>query len=121
MPVILIIILILFTFEKFYKKKQLKINKEKKEILRIIYIPSIFFFIMSAIGSPWRVLRYIVPICGLFFILAIYFLYKLLQKIYNEKWSNIIISIILCATLISPFILHLEPELLYQDRKEIVE
>ncbi len=121
MPVILIIILILFTYEKFYKKKQLKINKEKKEILRIIYIPSIFFFIMSAIGSPWRVLRYIVPICGLFFILAIYFLYKLLQKIYNEKWSNIIISIILCATLISPFILHLEPELLYQDRKEIVE
>ena len=87
----------------------------------IINIPTIIFFIIATIASPWKVLRYIVPICGLAFILVIYYLYKLLQSISNEKISNILIGILLCITIISPIILKMEPELLYTDKKEIVQ
>ena len=68
-----------------------------------------------------KVLRYVVPVCGLVFILGIYYLYKLLQTIFKEKITNIIISVFFAMILISPFIFDLEPELLYSDNKEIVQ
>lgn len=120
MYTILIIILILF-ISKILKKRKLEISKEKRTILRIIWIPSIFFFVVSAIASPWKVLRYIVPVCGLIFVLLIYLLYKLVQTVFSEKISNVLISLIICIILIFPCLLKLEPELLYSDRKEIVQ
>ena len=121
MPVIIIIIILLLICNKIQKKSNFKIDKEKKEILKIIAIPSIFFFIITSIASPWKVLRYFVPICGLIFILAIFCLYKLLQSRFSERTSNIIICILFCIVLISPTILKLKPELLYDDKKEIVQ
>lgn len=121
MPVIIIIIILLLICNKIQKKSNFKIDKEKKEILKIIAIPSIFFFIITSIASPWKVLRYFVPICGLIFILAIFCLYKILHSRFSEKISNIIICILFCIVLISPTILKLKPELLYDDRKEIVQ
>lgn len=121
MPVIIIIIILLLICNKIQKKSNFKIDKEKKEILKIIAIPSIFFFIITSIASPWKVLRYFVPICGLIFILAIFCLYKILHSRFSEKISNIIICILFCIVLISPTILKLKPELLYDDKKEIVQ
>lgn len=106
---------------KIKKKEILKNQKQTKEILKIIYIPTIFFFIMATLSSPWNVLRYIVPVCGLIFILVIYYLYKLLQTSFNEKIGNIIISILFIMILISPIVFKMEPELLYSDRKEFVQ
>ena len=119
--IIILIIIGILIYKKIAKKEKLKISKENKEILKTIYIPTIIFFIIATIASPWKVLRYIVPICGLAFILVIYYLYKLLQSISNEKISNILIGILLCITIISPIILKMEPELLYTDKKEIVQ
>ena len=104
-----------------YKKGKLQLDKEQKDIIKIILIPSIFFFIISAIGSPWRVLRYIVPVCSLIFVIVIYFLYKLLVSITNEKITNIIMITLFCIMAITPSVFNLEPELLYQDRKEFVK
>lgn len=104
-----------------YKKGKLQLDKEQKDIIKIILIPSIFFFLISAIGSPWRVLRYIVPVCSLIFVIVIYFLYKLLVSITNEKITNIIIITLFCIMAITPSVFKLEPELLYQDRKEFVK
>lgn len=119
--IIILIIIGILIYKKIAKKEKLKISKENKEILKTIYIPTIIFFMIATIASPWKVLRYIVPICGLAFILVIYYLYKLLQSISNEKISNILIGILLCITIISPIILKMEPELLYTDKKEIVQ
>ena len=121
MFIILLIIALILIYNKKYKKGKIKITKENKEVLKIIYIPSIFFFIMATIASPWKVLRYIVPVCGLIFILIIYYLYELIKTIFNEKRSNILISILLCLILITPIIFKMEPELLYKDKKEIVQ
>lgn len=121
MIVIVVIIIGILIYNKICKREGIKISKEKKEILRIIYMPTIFFFIMATIASPWNVLRYIVPVCGLIFILVIYYLYELLQTVCSEKISNILVSILFCMILVLPFIFKLEPELLYNDRKEIVQ
>lgn len=118
MIIIFIFIVGILIYNKINKKQ---ISENNKEILKIIYMPTIFFFIMTTLSSPWNVLRYIVPVCGLIFVLTIYYLYKLLKTIFNEKKCNIIISILFCIILISPFIFKMKPELLFDDRKEILQ
>ena len=108
-------------YNRIRKKENLKNSKEKREILKIIYVPTIFFLLITAIASPWKVLRYVVPVCGLVFVIGIYYLYKLLKTIFKEKTSNIIICAFFCMILISPFIFDLKPELLYSDNKDIVQ
>ena len=44
-----------------------------------------------------------------------------MQSATSEKISNIVISILFCIMLISPFIFDLKPELLYNEKKEIVQ
>lgn len=107
--------------KKINKKDKMKIEKGKKEILNMIFYPSICFFIISAMASPWDVLRYFVPVCGLIFVVIIYEFYRLLKTVFTEKTSNSIIILTFCFLFISPFVLKLEPELLYRDRKELVE
>ena len=53
--------------------------------------------------------------------IVVYYMYKLLQKIFKEKIVNRFVFIILSVIIISPFIFDLKPELLYTDKKEIVE
>mgnify|MGYP005816567989 FL=1 len=121
MFVILGIIAVGLILNVIIKKKLPQISKENKNILIMLLVPSIFFFIVSAIGSPWQVLRYIVPVCGILFMVTIYGLYIVLRAILSEKITNTIICIIFCAILVMPFIMRMEPELLYREKKEIVQ
>lgn len=122
LTVLIIAIIIGIIMYRFLRKKgKLDISKDKREILKIITIPTILFFLVTSVASPWQVLRYIVPVCGLIFVLVIYYLYELLRSIASEKLTNILMSILFCMILISPFIFDLKPELLYQDKKEIVQ
>ena len=104
-------------------KKAIKKEKFEKpnSLIKIILIPSIFYFLIVSIASPWIELRYIMPICTLIFILVIYALYSLLQNLFSEKLSNIIISILLVMMLISPMIFKIEPEVMFSDKKDIVQ
>ena len=119
--VIAILIIGIWLCNKIRKKANFKLEKNKKEILLMISIPTIFFFLITSIASPWRVLRYMVAVSGLIFVLAIYWLYKELKNGFSNKVTNIVITIVFCAILISPFVLKLEPELLYADRKDFVQ
>ena len=116
---ILIMFIILYIYKRLVKKNKLK--TEKSIYIKIIIIPSLVYFIIVAIASPWVELRYIMPICGLAFILVIYYLYRFLRIIYNEKISNIVIAVVLVSVLIAPFRYNMEPEVLFSDKKEIVE
>ena len=139
---ILIINIIAFLYIKFIKRKiiesetcnikseeksviELKRMEEfennRKERIRIIVIPTFFYFLLVAVASPWIELRYIMPICSLLFIILIYWTYALFSKIFNEKIKNIIIGIILLILLISPAIFKIEPEVMFSDKTEIVE
>lgn len=119
--IILVIIIGILIYNKIRKNNRFEINQEKKNIIKIIALPSIFFFIIASIASPWQVLRYIVPICGLLFILIIYLLYKLLKSICSENLTNILVLILFCLMLVTPLIFNLKPELLYTERKDIVQ
>lgn len=121
MPVIIISIILILIYNKIFKKEKIKISQKQREILKIIFIPSISFFIITSIASPWSVLRYIVPVCSLIFVITIYYLYKLLQTICKEKTSNVIISIVVCLILLAPVVLKMKPELMYDDRQEIIQ
>lgn len=118
---IVIIIIALWIYTKIRKKEKIKLEKETKNILIMICVPSIVFVLITAIASPWHVLRYVVPVCSIIFILAIYWIYKLLQKGFSEKITNIAISLLLCIILASPFIFKLKPELLYDNMKGFME
>ncbi len=104
---------------KAFQKNML--SKENKEILKLIYIPSIFFFIIASIASPWNVLRYIVPVCGLIFVFLMFLLYKLINDVTTKKISSILYVIFICLILASPLIFKMQPELLYYDEKETIE
>ena len=120
LPIILLIIGV-WSCNKIRKKANFKLDREKKEILIMFSIPTLFYFLITSVASPWRVLRYMVAVSGLIFILAIYCLYKQLKNGFSNKVTNIVITMTFCAILISPFVLKLEPELLYADRKEFVQ
>lgn len=105
-----------------------KIKKDKKEdtdenskYTKFILLPTLFYFLIVAIASPWTEIRYVIPVCGLMFILAIYYLYQLLSEVFQEKVANILVMILFVVILIMPFIFKIEPEVLYSDRKEIVQ
>lgn len=121
---LLILLLIALGIYLYSKIKKITIPKETsktKEMLTILWLPSLFFFIMATIASPWRVLRYIVPVCGILSILVLYEIYRLLQAVTTEKISNILMTVLCIFLILAPVFFHLEPELLYRDKKEIVQ
>ncbi len=101
--------------------KNKKVVNEKNKYTKFIVIPTLFYFIVVAVASPWIELRYIMPVCGLIFVLVIYYLYELLNNIMGEKVSNILVGLILVIILIAPAIFKIEPEVAFSDKKEIVQ
>lgn len=118
---IFIFIMGILIYKKRKRKEKIENDKKQKELFQIIYIPTIFYFIIVAIVSPWLELRYVLPICGLIFILVIIDLYQLLKTILEEQKVNIIVGILLIVTLITPLIYKIEPEVLYSNKKDIVQ
>lgn len=115
-----LIILFIMYLNKKKKQKGSSIFNKNKEVFKIILIPTLFYFVLVGIVSPWMTLRYILPICGLIFILVFFYLYSKIKDIYSEKKSNCIVLVILFMLLLAPFIFRLEPEELYRDKKGIV-
>lgn len=101
LPCILIIILIAH-------------KKTNNKLLKIIYIPSMFYFLIVSIASPYISLRYIMPVTQLLFISTIYMLDKSIKQ---TSLQNLIYIMIF----LSPIMFHLEPVGLYRDYQEIVE
>ncbi len=114
------VIFVGFTIYKMNLSKDKRRKYKKNEFTKMLVLPTLFYFLIVSVASPWIELRYVMPISSLIFVLVIYYLYRLLNSIYTEKNTNIIISIILIAIIVSPFILKIEPESMYSDKKEIV-
>ena len=107
--------------DKCLDKYEVVQNKEHLYKCKIILAPTLFYFLLVAVASPWIELRYIMPICSLIFIIGIYFTYILLKNIFSERVTNILLSVILISIMISPAIFKIEPEVMFSDKKEIVE
>ncbi len=114
--------IILIMIIGFYISSKTK-NKtyQKSEISKLVAIPCLFYFLLVSICSPYVELRYISPVCGLIFILTLYYLYVLLNSLYEEKKANKITIFVIIIILVSPFIFKIEPEVMFSDKKELVQ
>ena len=127
----LIIGIILIIIYKKNKKK--KIIEQKNKYIKYIELPTLFYFILVAISSPWIELRYIMPICGMIFIIVFYYIETILNNVVKEKILNIIMISIFLLMFIMPFLsneiitlivgkeFRNEKEYLYSSKAEIVE
>lgn len=106
---------------KFVNQQKIPIQSYEKEKLKIIFYPTIFYFIIVSYVSPWVDLRYIFPICAFLFFLIIYTFYILLHSFFSEKLKNTILGIAIFLLFISPFIFAIEPTVLYSSKKNIVQ
>lgn len=117
-----------------YKKiKNKEVFSIKNEYIKYITLPTLFYFTLVAISSPFIELRYIMPICGMMLIIVIYYIASILNNIVKEKTLNIIIvsSILLMAIMptISNKIIELstgkefraEKEYLYSSKDEFAK
>lgn len=97
-------------------------DEETTDNLKSLYTPTVFYFAIVAIASPWIELRYIAPICGLIFLLVMYYFQRLLGSVFGETRGNVLVGTALVLMMvISPFYLHLEPQVQYSEKKELVE
>lgn len=88
-----------------YKKiKNKEVFSIKNSSIKYIALPTLIYFILVAISSPFIELRYIMPICGMMFVIVIYYIASILNNMVKEKSLNIIMVIIFLLMDIMPFI-----------------
>lgn len=113
----IILAIIVVTINKAIKKQ--KIMKEKNKYINHIVFSMLFYFLLVAVASPWIELRYIMPVCGLIFVVTMFYFEEIVCK-FSEKTNNIIMVITLLAIVVAAFVFKIEPEVAYLDKKEIV-
>ena len=113
--------------------KHKKIVKAKNKYIKYIAVPTIFYFLIVSICSPFLELRYILPISQMIFILVIYGIYNMISNIFQEKTTNKIMVTIFIIMIIMVFISNViidfvigkefrnEKENLYSSKTELVE
>ena len=75
-----------------YKRiKNKEIFSLKNRYVKYIALPTLFYFTLVAISSPFIELRYIMPICGMMFSIVVYYIVNILNNMVKEKTLNIII------------------------------
>ena len=119
---LLFILLALIVGLGIYKKvNKKKIFENKNQYIKYIAIPTAFYTLLVSLSAPWIELRYIMPVCGLVFILIIYLLENVLENIFNEKNVFRILTVCLAIILITPIIFKMEPEEEFLDKRDIIE
>ncbi len=110
-----------------------KIFEIKNKYLKYIAIPTVFYFIIVSICSPYIELRYILPISPMIFIIVIYYTHNIMHNIFKEKTINIIIISIIFAMFIMVFLSNTiidlvigknfrnEREYSYSSKRELIE
>ena len=123
-------ILIICTYKLVKHKKTIN---TKNRYIKYIAVPTLFYFLLVSICSPFIELRYILPISQMIFILVIYSIFNMLSNIFQEKNANKIMITVFMIMFIMIFlsngIIDLvigkkfrdEKENLYSSKTELVE
>lgn len=88
----IIFMVLIYTIFKILEKKQLlnvNIVERPKTVVYILFA-TVFYFIVIALISPYKELRYILPICPLIIILTIYYSKIILDKYLKQNQSFLI-------------------------------
>lgn len=101
LAIVLIIVYIIFN----QKRKKNTVNVAEKienEETNLIFIPAIIFFILVAKMSPYKELRYIMPIISVSVIYLIYIFAQLFKETLDEKKAKIATVVLFTIMIISP-------------------
>lgn len=120
LPLYLIVILGIFIVCKIIKKKNNE-EKQKTSIVNYILAGTLLYFVLIAILTPYKELRYILPICPLIIICTVYYSKLLLQKVLNNKATMIIISICFAVIICTPALTKNKLEFTYSQHNGIAE
>lgn len=121
---LLVFLLIFFLGVMLYRLvKDRKITfRLENSLVWLIAIPTIFYFIIIAIVSPYIEIRYIMPICPLIFLLGIYLLKTVIASITkNELRVFICTATILVIIVLTPLRQEENITYVYPDLADIVQ
>ncbi len=118
--IFLVIISFIIIVYKIVKNRKLVIEFKDKNFW-FMFIPAFFYFILVALVSPYKEIRYIMPVCP-FMIIGIFYLIKvLLEKVISSKNTFIVLNIIFITMLIYPKLTDIEISYLYKGYGATVE
>lgn len=100
--IVLMLVIVSVCIYKMIRHK--KIIEEKNKYVKYIAIPTLFYFIIVSICSPYIELRYIIAVSPMIFILMMNCIYEILQNLFKEKTINKIMIFIFISMIIMPFI-----------------
>ncbi|NLC87359.1 MAG: hypothetical protein GX682_01050 [Clostridiaceae bacterium] len=118
--ILLLFIIAIIGILIYRKIKNINTKIEISKYFKFVYIPTIFYLILDAIVSPWVELRYMLPICALIFIVMCYLLNQLFETIISKKNTLKVMIIFVSMIIILPFILKIETQVTYSDKKDIM-
>ncbi len=128
-----IILLFIFGIIIYRKSRKITQTKTKNKYIKYIAIPTLFYVILVSLSSPYKTLRYIMPVGNLIFILVIYYIIKISENIFKESTMNKVIISIYLLILIMPVVsnkvidlalgrkFRSEQETSYSNKTEIAE
>lgn len=88
---------VIFKMVEKIRKNDIKKKREKNPFILFIIIPTLLYFFVVLIQSPYKELRYIMPICPEIIFITIYITKALLEKYIHEKY--------LCSALVVVFMI----------------
>ena len=102
-------------------KPKEKILKGKDEKINLIFIPSIIYFILVAKMSPYKELRYFMPILSVSTIWLIYNFGLLYKNILKEKDAIIVMVLTFTIVIISPIVTGTKLEFTYKKMNHLAD
>ncbi len=99
--------------------KKLEISRSEDANYQLVLWPTVVFFLIAAIASPYQDLRYIEAICGPVVIVGLYGLYKMLGLVWNGRKRNVVMAVVMVAMLILPLPLGIEPNVEYRKMEQL--
>lgn len=120
--IILALVGIVIGIYKISKNKKITLKFENKEFW-LMFIPTIIYFTIVGLISPYQELRYIMPVCPLMVIGVFYLSKVMFEKVFSKRVTYNILSAIFIVMLIIPMLPiggGIDYYYLYKDKKEIV-
>lgn len=120
---ILIVILLGIFFiviAKLLKNRKVTIHIKNSEIWYIV-LPTLIYFMIVSIVSPYQEVRYIIPICPLIIMLFVYLIKVVLESITDRKRTLLTMGVIFVLMLLTPILFHIPVDYLYLGEAEGIE
>lgn len=114
-------LILLVHFYKRMREKYGHVCDNSRYAFIIIGFPTLFYYVITSVSSPWIELRYMLPICVLLFVIVICYLYRLLGTMTRESVRNGLMIMLAVVMLVTPRVTNIKPDPMFDERREAVD